>query len=325
MKKMTDFPIVFTSDDKYIKYTSVTIASIISNANKNFNYRFYILADHISDYNQRLLKEFVSKHKNCCIDFIILTNLNKEQFYVKDYYSAVTYYRFYIPEIFKQYDRVLYLDGDVVVEADISEFTTIDFENNAVIAVQDTKHCNFIKSGGEDWYTKDYFYDILKMNNPEQYFNTGVIAFNLKMMREQCIQDKLFALLEEIKNPKLLDQDILNSVLTRWGGVKFISNKYNFMANIRTAPLNYSYKEVLLSRIKKIFNLNKKEKLPFFIYHFVEAAKPWKSQRPDRMLFYKYLYSIHEVNPPKEFVEEIIKENNRYFSIWWKLFMRYFS
>ncbi|WP_161530834.1 glycosyltransferase family 8 protein [Riemerella anatipestifer] len=323
---MKEFPIVFACDDKYIKYTSVTIASIISNIKyKNIKYKFYILTQGISRRNQEIMNDFISRYRNCTLDFIIMDNIEKLNFPIKDYYSVEIYFRFFIPNLLKKYDRVLYLDSDIVVETDISELLYIDFENNSAIAVQDTKHAQFIEKGGEDWYTTEYFYNVLKLDDPKKYFNSGMILFNIEKMNREDLTSKLFSTLFDIGNPKMLDQDILNSVLTRWGGVKLISKKYNFMTSIRINPFRYSYKEVLFSCIKKIFNLNKKEKLPFFIYHFVEAAKPWKSQRPDRMLFYKYLYSMHEVNPPKEFVEEIIKENNRHFPIWWRLFMRFFS
>lgn len=323
---MKILPIVLACDDKYIKYTSVTIASIISNIrNKDIKYEFYILTQGISTRNQELMNNFISKYKNCSLDFITLDNIDTSNFFVKDYYSAAIYFRFFIPELFKQYDRVLYLDSDIVVNTDISELATMDFENTTAMAVQDSKHAKFIEKGGEDWYPAEYFYNTLKLDDPQKYFNSGMMLFNIEKMISNNIPSKLFSTLSDIGKPNMLDQDVLNSVLTRYGGVKFISSKYNFMTSIKINPLTYSYKEALSSRIKSFFKMNKKENAPFYIYHFVEAAKPWKSQRPDRMLFYKYLYSMHEVNPPKEFVKEIIEENNRKFPLWWKLFMKYFS
>ncbi|WP_312351011.1 glycosyltransferase family 8 protein [Empedobacter sp.] len=322
---MTIFPIVFACDDKYIKYTSVTIASIISNSKKNINYKFYILTEFISEKNMNIMNSFITKHKNCSIEYVILNNLESSSFYVQDYYSITTYYRFYISELFKQYERVLYLDSDIIVDSDISELLLMDFENNGAIAIQDTKHSNFIESGGDDWYSKEYFYNELKLSEPNKYFNAGVMLFNIKKINEENIQKKLFDKLSKVNCPKLQDQDILNSILTRYGGVKLISNKYNFMTSIRVNPYKISYKDIICSRIKSILKLINKDNKPFYIYHFVEAAKPWKSKRLDRLLFYKYLFSIHEVTPPICFINEILNENNRRFPMWWKLFMKFFS
>lgn len=324
---MKTLPIVLACDDKYIKYTSVTIASIISNIkDKSVKYKFHILTQGISRRNQELMNNFIAKHKNCSLDFIILDKIDISQFFVKDYYSATTYFRFFIPELFQNYDRVLYLDSDIVVEYDISELATMNFENTYVMAVQDTKHAEMIEKGGEFWYTLEYFYNTLKLTEPRKYFNAGVMLFNIKKMNEDHIADQLFKALRDIPQSALQNQDILNSVLYSKGeGVKLIFNKYNFMRNITLTPYFVSLKSIFFSRIKSFLKINKKEISPFYIYHFVEAAKPWKSQRSDRILFYKYLYSIHEVNPPKEFVKEIIEENNKKFPFWWKLFMKFFS
>lgn len=97
------------------------------------------------------------------------------------------------------------------------------------------------------------------------------------------------------------------------------------MPHIRATPYYITYKDIFLSRLKSILNLDKKERKDFFIYHFLTSNKPWNSNRPDNMLFYKYLYSKYVVNPPKKFVSEIIKENHRKHPLWWKLFMKYFS
>ena len=255
-----------------------------------------------------------------------MDNAYTSKFHVDGYYSNEIYFRFYIPELFKQYNRVLYLDSDMIVDADISELLTIDFENHAAIAVQDTKHCNMLKSGGESWYTLKYFNNDLKLTNPEKYFNSGMILFNIKKLNDENIYQKLFETLSEIKKPKLYDQDILNSVLLRWGGgVKLISPKYNYMPSTKYTPHYITYKDIFIFRIKSILNLISKENKPYYIYHFIEAAKPWKSYRTDNLLFYKYLFSIHVVKPPKEFIKQILEENNRKFPIHWKLFMKFLS
>ena len=45
---MRVFPIVFTCDDKYFKYTDVVITSILSNQNRNVHYEIHILTEFIS-------------------------------------------------------------------------------------------------------------------------------------------------------------------------------------------------------------------------------------------------------------------------------------
>lgn len=325
---MKTLPIVFVCNKSFFKYTCVAISSLISNANKNYYYKIYILSPDIDKKDKLLMNNFIKKYNNFTIDFIFHEDFNSDKFHIhsETYIPKSTYYKLYIPELFKEkeYDRVLYLDGDIVVDTDISEFATMDFEDNVAIAIQD-EHLTKKINENASWYPKSYFYNTLKLTDTSKYFNAGVILFNVKKINHQKLFSIFLNTLDEIKKPIMLDQDILNSVLTRWGGVKLISKKYNFMTHLQEKPYFITYKNILMTRLKSLLGMNNKEQRDFFIYHFLTGSKPWNSNRPDRLLFYKYLFSIHEVTVPKEFVEEIIKENNRIFPLWWRLFMKFFS
>ena len=120
------------------------------------------------------------------------------------------------------------------------------------------------------------------MPDPLQYFNAGVMLYNVKKMNEIDITTKLFEALENIKEPFLQDQDILNSVLSNNGGVKLISSKYNM-----TRTFVITDKRLFLERLKEIFRISKKNNW-FFIYHYVGKDKPWMTKRSDGLLFVKY-------------------------------------
>ena len=53
------------------------------------------------------------------------------------YWSVEMYYRIVIPLIMRNYDRVLYLDSDIVCKKDISELFATDFDNKKLVAIQD--------------------------------------------------------------------------------------------------------------------------------------------------------------------------------------------
>lgn len=215
---MTDFPIVFAADDKYIKYTSVAIASIISNSNKNFHYKIFILIQDISKENQQILENFIKDYENFSIDFISINDIDENRFYLNSYMPVSIYYRLYIPELFKQYDRVLYLDSDLIVDTDISEFTTINFDDNVAIAIQDEYLTEKINED-DPWFPKEYFYNTLKLTDTKKYFNSGVILFDIKKMNQLNLFSKFFhTLFNEVKEPIQQDQDILNCVLNTYGG-----------------------------------------------------------------------------------------------------------
>lgn len=292
-------PIVLTCDDKYFKYANVVITSLIKNSNPKINYEINIISEYISSENQKIAEEYISKYENFTLRIIILENIDTSKFFLNSYMSASTYYRFYIPEIFKDYERILYMDCDVIVDADISELMTMDFEEKLAICCSSPYIYNIVKRGGNDIYTLDYFQNILKMPNPLEYFNAGVMLYNLKKMNEINISDKFFEAIDEIEKPLLQDQDILNSVLSRNGGVKLITNKYNMTKTFKITPNRLLFNAVL----RKLGWLNK-EKQWYYIYHYVGKDKPWKKEGVDSELFFYYAKK-------SPFFEEILKENQR--------------
>ena len=279
---MNFLPIVFTCDDAYFKYANVVITSIIYNQNRNCRYEINVLSEFISNENMLLARKQLESHPNFTINFVILKDFDSSKFFLNSYMSISTYYRFYIPQLFSHYDRILYLDSDLIVDADISDFASLDFDDKLAICSPSPFIRNKVLKGDDEKFSLNYFTHVLKMPDPLQYFNAGVMLYNIKKMNEIDITTKLFEALEDIKEPFLQDQDILNSVLSNNGGVKLISSKYNM-----TRTFVITTKRLFLERLKEIFRISKKNNW-FFIYHYVGKDKPWMTKRSDGLLFLKY-------------------------------------
>ena len=279
---MNFLPIVFTCDDAYFKYANVVITSIIYNQNRNCRYEINVLSEFISNENMMLARKQLESHSNFTINFVILKDFDSSKFFLNSYMSISTYYRFYIPQLFSRYDRILYLDSDLIVDADISDFASLDFDDKLAICCPSPFIRNKVLKGDDEKFSLNYFTHVLKMPDPLQYFNAGVMLYNVKKMNEIDITTKLFEALEDIKEPFLQDQDILNSVLSNNGGVKLISSKYNM-----TRTFVITTKRLFLERLKEIFRISKKNNW-FFIYHYVGKDKPWMTKRSDGLLFVKY-------------------------------------
>ncbi|MGYP003619196225 len=279
---MNFLPIVFTCDDAYFKYANVVITSIIYNQNRNCRYEINVLSEFISNENMLLARKQLESHPNFTINFVILKDFDSSKFFLNSYMSISTYYRFYIPQLFSHYDRILYLDSDLIVDADISDFASLDFDDKLAICSPSPFIRNKVLKGDDEKFSLNYFTHVLKMPDPLQYFNAGVMLYNIKKMNEIDITTKLFEALEDIKEPFLQDQDILNSVLSNNGGVKLISSKYNM-----TRTFVITAKRLFLERLKEIFRISKKNNW-FFIYHYVGKDKPWMTKRSDGLLFVKY-------------------------------------
>ena len=105
-----EIPIFFSTDDNYIPYLDVAIASLIANASKEYNYRIIVLNTGLKEENISKVK--LNERPGFVIDFIDISrqieNI-KSRFKNVYHFSIVTYYRLFIASLFPQYDKIVYL------------------------------------------------------------------------------------------------------------------------------------------------------------------------------------------------------------------------
>ncbi len=197
---------------------------------------------------------FESRYKNAKIQFHKIDDSRFEKFGLTiEHITKETYFRYMIAEVLPNIDNVLYLDGDTIVNGDISELFDTDLTTYYCAGVSDI----YIESVG---YKKTLGIDGL-------YINAGVILFNLDEMRKTDIAEKLFKLTAE-NNFKYQDQDAINVAFN--GKIKELDCVYNFK---RAHPKAFP------------------EKVPLAkIVHYVGPNKPWRKFTFNRLkrLYFKY-------------------------------------
>ena len=197
MKK--EIPIFFSTDDNYTPFLDVAVASLIANASQSYKYRIIVL-------NTGLKKENVDKVKKneragVKIDFLdISKELENIKSRFKDIYhfSVVMYYRLFIASLFPEYDKILYLDCDLVVLGDISELYNTDLGENILGAAPE----QFVQNTDE---FRLYAETALGVD-PDSYVNSGVLLINLAEFRKNKIEKKFVKLITEY-DFDLLDPD----------------------------------------------------------------------------------------------------------------------
>ena len=130
-----EIPIFFSTDDNYIPYLDVAVSSLIANASKDYDYRIIVLNTGLCPKNIAKVKR--NEQPGFIIDFVdISENLENIKSHFKNVYhfSIVTYYRLFIASLFPQYDKIVYLDCDLVVLGDISKLYHTDLEGNIFAA-----------------------------------------------------------------------------------------------------------------------------------------------------------------------------------------------
>lgn len=233
-------PIFFTTDDAYVPMLMVALNSIKKYSNINYDYHINIVYSILSESSKQKLMKF--NDNNFKINFVdISTKLSSDiKFHVRDYYSITTYFRLFLPNMFKEIDKALYLDCDIVVKTDIANLFNIDIKDNLVGAIPDeaiNKVYEFLK------YANDYL-----GINAQDYFNAGILIMNFKALREFNFEEKFINLLNQIKFTVAQDQDYLNVICK--DRVKYLDLSWNKM------PLDKSLDESEVNLIH--YNLNYK-------------------------------------------------------------------
>lgn len=293
--------VVLSCDKNYVNYLGVTITSLFAHSSKNYNYDILVLHTDITDLQQKEIIS-ISKESNHSIRFIKISNLLskdiQEKFFITGHFSQATYYRFFIPYLFKHFEKVVYIDTDLVVNRDIQELYNTELSPQFLLAaVQDVELVRLTLDKSFNGYWSEYLSDTLRIRNNKNYFNAGVAVFNVKQMLAENITEAFFSTLDRIGNPKLVDQDILNIVCEN--RVKFLDLRWNVLYQI---PIwGKDWKNVLPCSILNKYLDSFKDP---YIIHYAGQIKPWNDPS-NELADYFWLHARNTI-----FYERIIFDNN---------------
>lgn len=230
-------PIVLATDSKFAPYCSVAICSLISNASPEREYYVYVFQDSLSGSDITILEEMSTENVQVrCLD--VSGHVRPDLMYESDIYPRPIYFRLFIPELLPQFEKVIYLDSDVVVVSDVAELWEIDMKEMVIGAVQDIQHRKRQKEVSAQ----------LGMN-AWKYFNSGVLLINCRAFREEQIKERCFYLLANHKKFLLPDQDALNLAClnkvyylpARWNLLTYYGRQPYYIR--KNGPYNRFYKE----------------------------------------------------------------------------------
>ena len=140
-----------------------------------------------------------------------------EGLYIDPRYTEAASFRLLLPELLPEYDKVLYMDCDIIVRQDVGKL----FQETVL---------------GEHWLGVVFEAPIEQQAerfralgcDPDRYFNSGFLLMNLAQMRKEKVTEKLLAACR-VPYLEFPDQDALNQVCQ--GHVLPLSPLYN---SIRT-------------------------------------------------------------------------------------------
>ena len=212
-------PIFFSTDDNYIPYLDVAISSLISNASKGYKYRIIVLNTGLKSENIEKIKK--NEQEGFTIDFIdIGKHVEDIKSRFKDVYhfSVVTYYRLFIASLFPEYDKIVYLDCDLVVLGDVSELYNTDLGESIIGAAPE----QFVQNTDE---FRAYAEKALGVD-PDGYVNAGVLVISLDKFREHRIEERFIDLISSY-DFDLLDPDQAYINFLCSGKIHMLPNGWN--------------------------------------------------------------------------------------------------
>ena len=267
-------------DANFMQHCAVTLVSLFEN-NKSADICVHIVAPSLSEENQQILRNLVASYGND-IRFYFPPEDLLSCFAIKKFgkrISMATYYRCMFSAILPDdVEKVLYLDCDIVVLGDISEFWNTDLSGCGAACIEDI---------GKD---EDERYERLHYDRSYSYFNAGVLLINLDYWREHKVDKQCVEYFQTYPERILFnDQDLLNVVLHK--DKVFVPLKWNMQDGFyrygidkKVADWN-SFREELLHPVilhytnKNPWNYDSMHPLRSEYYKYLDMT-PWQGQRP---------------------------------------------
>ena len=221
-----EIPIFFTIDDSYAPFLAVALNSAIKNSDPQRNYKAVVLyqdlgADNISRLQSLQTENFKIELMPIRANMEALDDRMSNRLRC-DYFTLTIYFRLFIPSMFPQYDKGIYIDSDVVLTDDIAKLFDIDIGENYIGACNDLSIADIPPLVA---YTEKAV-----GVNAKEYINSGVLLMNLKKMRDDDLEGHFLSLLNKYHFDSIApDQDYLNAMCN--GKIYYLEEKWDTMPN----------------------------------------------------------------------------------------------
>ena len=274
--------ILYCSDNNYAPYLGVSMVSVLENNKNAEKITFYIVSDNISDDNIYRLEKQVKIYGDT--RNIVLVD-GKEWVDRLEAMKMITYRGghaanlrlFFTDYVEDDVERLLYLDCDTIICADLSELFETPMQSSPAAVVLDSLSA---------YYKKE-----LELGANDGYFNSGVVLFDVKNWKEQNCRERI---IDTICNTELPivnpDQDVLNLVLREQKTI--LPPKYNFQTTHQVYSDKSYFKVYMKEGYYSASEIEKDREAPVILHAYRFLGQfPWHKNaiHPWRDLFWDYV------------------------------------
>ncbi len=197
--------------------TYVMLTSLYEN-NSDSAITVYILHSELTDGQIDAFEQLARQHGGQVQSVFVDRSLFSEGLMITAEWSIETYYRLLMADALPQeVERILYLDGDIIVNGNIRDFYDLDFEDKLLGVCMETEK----NMENQPQLNSRMFEKLLKQGF--YYFNAGVMLWNLKAIRGHYTFADYMKVAEEYADVLVTpDQDILNYCY--WNKGKYVES-----------------------------------------------------------------------------------------------------
>lgn len=226
--------VAYHSSDLFASVLGISICSLFENNKEIDVINVYVIEHNISVDNKVKLEEIANKYGRS-IYFIPMPDINVTEHLnlkkVKNKWLFDSYCRLFLHHLLpKSVERVLYLDGDVLVVDSLKELWEFDLQGKCAAAVAEC--------------LSEKYYNLFCFDKDSRYCNSGVILYDLK----------------EWNNLKM-DEEIRRYIRKNNGYVFFMEQtvfSYITQGKLYTLPLMYNLSSIAqLLNYRELFKLRK--------------------------------------------------------------------
>lgn len=249
--------ILIASDINYAPYYGVMLTSLFEN-NKDSKFDVFLLTDDTWSIKETGRFETLCKKNNSNFYVRIIDDVEiSDSFPLSAHLNRATYYNLNVANLLPEsVHRVIYMDGDMIVNGDIRPLWELELND---------KVCAMVLA---PMWREDYVYQRLDYDKKYGYYNNGTTLYDLDKLRSLHFLERSVEFIGSHKqNLVMLDQDVTNALLH--DQILRMPIEYNFQVKLfwksHWDEYNSEFKEELIKAAQK----------PIII-HYSDRKKPWQ-------------------------------------------------
>lgn len=262
-------PVVFCFDKRIVLGASVAIKSLIDCAGENTCYDIRVFHSDLDIENQKNITKLTEGTRHNLAFHYINPEIFKGAPHNNKSWTELVYYRLLIPEIIKEYDKVIYADVDTLFKGDLAQVYDTDLTGYEMAAVPMELNDEKTIIG------HNYFPE----NKNEKIYISSFLVMNCRLMRAENTVDKFFEVIKTFGNRlKFFDLDTMNIACDRFYPLSFQYGTFqSFMYNDDiTKAREYEFLKTIYSDEE----LKYAKANTIMVHYAGKMGKPWRMKNP---------------------------------------------